>query len=80
MEGGTIYFIGFYSALIEMAGYDPQRALLTVKLVNGRGIRRYMEVPEDIWYRLREKTNPDIFYRRYICGSFPEDVSLEDEV
>ena len=63
-----------------MAGYDPQRALLEVKLMNDGKTRKYVGVPEDIWYRLREKTNPDIYYRRYICGSFPEAKGLNDEV
>ena len=81
MEGRTIYYIGFYSALIEFAGYDPQRALLAVKLVNNGGIRKYIGVPEEIWYRLREKNNPDVYYRRYICGSFQEARGVDgDEV
>ncbi len=61
----------FFGTLIETAGYDAQCALLEVKLMSG-GVYRYREVPEDIWYRLRENASPDIYYRRYICGCFPE--------
>lgn len=71
-EGGTIYYIIFRSPLIEKIGYDPLRAILAVKLLEERSIRQYVGVPEEIWYRLREISNPDVYYRRYICGSFPE--------
>lgn len=61
----------FFGALVETAGYDAQCAMLEVKLTTG-DICRYREVPEDIWYRFREAPSPDRYYRRYICGYFPE--------
>lgn len=67
-----MYYISFFSALIESVGYDPQRALLRVKLSNNRGIRQYEGVPEDTWYCLREKHNPDVYYRMSICGKYAE--------
>lgn len=74
-----MYYISFFSALIESVGYDPQRAILRVKLLDNRGIRQYEGVPEDMWYCLREKHNPDVYYRRYICGRFRECVIAENE-
>lgn len=68
----SMLYVSFFSALIEMAGYDAQCALLEVKLAAGGRIFRYREVPEDVWYRLRENVSPDAYYRRYICGCFPE--------
>ena len=64
--------IHFFSVTIESVGYDAQRALLEVKLMQGSRIYRYREVPEEVWYRFRETASPDIFYRRYICGCFKE--------
>lgn len=61
----------FGGTLVETAGYDAQCAVLEVKLTVG-GICRYMDVPEDVWYRFREDFSPDRYYRRYICGCFPE--------
>lgn len=39
--------------------------------INGR-LRRYVDVPEDVWYQFRESANPDMYYRRCICGHFRE--------
>lgn len=64
--------VSFFSGLIETAGYDAQCALLEVKLAVDGKIRRYSEVPEEVWYRFRENASPDIYYRRYICGRFLE--------
>ncbi len=69
--------IGFYSGLIETVGYDPQRALLEIKLVNDGKVRQYRNVPEDAWYHLRGSCQPDIYYRKYICGSYTELVVVE---
>ncbi len=66
-------YVNFFSALIEAAGYDAQCALLEVKLAADGRVCRYREVPEDIWYRFRENESPDAYYRRHICGCFPED-------
>lgn len=72
MEGKTIFYVSFFSALIEAIGYDPQRALLEVRLSRGARVRQYENVPEDVWYHLRENGHPDAFYRRYICGHYRE--------
>ena len=79
MEGRTIKHIGFYSTLIETMGYDPQCALLEVKLICDRKIRQYENVPEYIWYHLREDYHPDVYYRRYVCGRYEETVLPGEE-
>ena len=66
-----IYF-NFYSNLIDAIGYDAQRAVLEVRLYRDNRVRRYFNVPEDIWYRFRESAHPDVYYRKNICGRFPE--------
>ena len=71
MKKGMLY-VNFFSALIETAGYDAQCAMLEVRLTADGRICRYREVPEEIWYRLRENVSPDTYYRRYICGCVPE--------
>lgn len=78
METKKIKHISFYSTLIETVGYDLQRAILEVKLLSDGKIRRYEDVPEYIWYRLREDYHPDTYFRRNICGRFVETIISED--
>ncbi len=79
MEGRTIKHISFYSTLIETVGYDPQRALLEIKLLSDGKIRQYQDVPENVWYRLRWEYHPDSYYRRFICGSYEEIIVSDVE-
>lgn len=65
-------YFSFCCTYIDAIGYDAQRALLEVRLSNGGRVRRYENVPEEIWYQFRESASPDIYYRRCICGHFPE--------
>ena len=53
MENKKIKHISFYSGLIETLGYDPQRAILEIRLLSDGKIRRYEKVPERGWYQLR---------------------------
>ncbi|WP_251205260.1 KTSC domain-containing protein [Acetatifactor aquisgranensis] len=55
-------------------GYDPQCAVLEIRLKDRGETRQYCDVPEEIWYHLRESRQPDTYYRRYICGRFAESV------
>lgn len=70
-DGATMSF-SFCSTYIEAIGYDAQKALLEVRLAKNGRIRRYTDVPEEVWYRFRESPSPDIYYRRFICGHFQE--------
>ena len=74
MERRKMRHISFYTGMIESMGYDPLRAILEVKLMSDGKIRLYEDVPEDIWYRMRENFHPDNFFRRYVCGRFEETV------
>lgn len=62
----------FCSTYIDAIGYDAQRALLEVRMAQNGRIRRYLNVPEEVWYQFRESANPDMYYRRCICGHFRE--------
>ena len=62
----------FCSTYIDAIGYDAQRAQLEVRMARNGRVRRYADVPEEIWYRFRESASPDIYYRRCICGHFRE--------
>lgn len=77
-EGKAIKHISFYSELIETMGYDPQRALLEVRLMNDSQVRQYRNVPEELWYSLRGSRHPDTYFRRYICGCYAEAAAREE--
>lgn len=78
MERKTIKHISFYSTLIETMGYDPQCAIFEIKLLSDGKIRQYQNVPEYVWYRLREDYHPDTYYRRHICGHYVETILQDD--
>ena len=40
-RGGAIKHIGFYSGIIETVGYDPQCAILEIRLAEDGKVRRY---------------------------------------
>ena len=65
-------YFSFCSNHIDAIGYDAQRALLEVRLSRSGRVKRYFNVPEEVWYRFRESASPDMYYRRCICGHFPE--------
>lgn len=71
-EGEFIMAFSFCSTYIDAIGYDAQRALLEIRMTGSGRIRRYADVPEEIWYRFRESESPDMYYRRCICGHFRE--------
>lgn len=79
MEDKVIKHISFYSKSIATVAYDPLTAVLEIRLLVDGKIRRYGNVPEDIWYGLREHYHPDTFYRRYICGYYAETIVLDEE-
>lgn len=71
-----IYYISFFSALIDSIGYDPQCARLEVRLSRDRRVKQYEDVPEEIWYGFRKSAHPDMYYRSHICGCYKEmDIS-----
>ena len=70
----TIKVFSFHCTYINAVGYDAQRELLEVRLNNNCKVKRYVNVPEEIWYQFRESADPDIYYRRCICGRFPESI------
>ncbi|MCI9437497.1 MAG: KTSC domain-containing protein [Lachnospiraceae bacterium] len=79
MENRRIKHISFYSTLIETMGYDPQCAILEIKLLSDGKIRQYKNVPEYVWYHLREDYHPDTYYRRHICGRYTEVIISDDK-
>ncbi|MBR1930455.1 MAG: KTSC domain-containing protein [Lachnospiraceae bacterium] len=62
----------FATMTIASAGYDAQRALLEVEFAQDGQIIRYYEVPEELWYRFKRESSPDIFFHKFIKGCYVE--------
>lgn len=77
-EGKSIKHISIQSGLIETMGYEPQNALLEIRLSSDGKVWQYRDVPEDVWYRFREDCHPDAYFRRYICGHYRESLFADE--
>lgn len=69
----------FTAITIISAGYDPQRALLEVKVARNGEVWQYQDVPEELWYRFKGDRDPDVFFRRYIQGCYAEQQAFSEE-
>ncbi len=66
--------ITFGNTIIASAGYNARYALLEIEFSCGGRIVQYMNVPEEIWYRFRCETRPEVFFHRCIKGSYKEKI------
>ena len=78
LVGGSIRHISIQSGLIETLGFEPQRALLEVKLSGDGNVWQYWYVPVVVWYQFWLDRHRDAYFRRYICGRYRESL-LADE-
>lgn len=58
--------------LFTSAGYDPQMQSLEIEFASDGQIWRFENVPEEIWYQFRRHHLPEIFFRNFIMGCYPE--------
>lgn len=58
--------------VITSAGYDAQLQLLEIEFASDGQIWRFENVPEEIWYQFRKHHLPEMFFRNFIMGHYPE--------
>lgn len=46
--------------------------LLEIEFASDGQIWRFENVPEEIWYQFRKHHLPEIFFRNFIMGCYPE--------
>lgn len=64
--------IVFGERIIASAGYDALRACLEVEFTQTGQITRFWNVPEDVWYGLRNADYADRYFQKNIRGRFGE--------
>ena len=62
----------FGGEIIASVGYNAQYAVLEVEFVKEGTIWQYLNVPEEIWYRFKSESYPDLFFHQNIKGRFDE--------
>lgn len=68
----------FTALTIASAGYDAQSTILEVEFARDGQIWQYFGVPEELWYRFRKESGPDVFFRRFIQGCYTEKRIFSD--
>lgn len=61
---------------IRFLRYCPQRMILEVQFDGDKNVYQYFDVPEDVWYNMKNVADVDLFFNlliasnyRYICRS-----------
>ena len=61
---------------IKLLRYYPQRMILEVRFWEDNNVYQYFDVPEEIWYNMKNVADMDLFFNsriasnyRYICRS-----------
>lgn len=57
---------------IARIGYNAQDMLLEVQFHQDESQYCYREVPEDIWYRMKQAESLDMFFNAYILSRYEE--------
>lgn len=50
--------------------YFPIRKLLEIQFVNDENIYQYYEVPEEVWYAMRNTLSMDIYFNLQISSQY----------
>lgn len=64
------------SRIIESIGYDALCAILEVEYREEVEIRQYLNVPESVWYELKESQSPEHYLISNVIGKY-EEISLK---
>ncbi len=58
---------------ITSAGYDALRMKLELEFRPTGRIIVFLDVPEEVWYGLKNADSPDRYFQRYIQGRYLEE-------
>lgn len=68
---------------IRFMRYCPQRMILEVQFYEDKNIYQYFDVPEDVWYNMKNVADMDLFFNllissryRYLCCSKGKNKSI----
>lgn len=57
---------------IKSMQYYPIRMLLEIQFYGDNNIYQYLEVPEDIWYSMRNVLSVDMFFNTQIMSKYKQ--------
>lgn len=57
---------------IKSMQYYPIRMLLEIQFYGDNNIYQYLDVPEDIWYGMRNVLNVDMFFNTQIMSRYKQ--------
>lgn len=52
------------------AAYFPIRKLLEIQFVNDENVYQYFEVPEEVWYAMRNTLSMDMYFNMQISSQY----------
>lgn len=55
---------------IKSVQYYPMRMALEIEFYGDSNIYQYLDVPEDIWYRMKNVFNVDMFFNSQIVSKY----------
>lgn len=59
---------------IANMGYSAQNMLLEVQFHKDGRRYRYLEVPEELWYRMKQASSIDRFFNTFILNRYEEQI------
>ena len=55
---------------ISDVAYFPIRKLLEIQFVNDENVYQYFEVPEEVWYAMRNTLSMDLYFNMLISSQY----------
>lgn len=70
--------IELFDADVLRGGYDALCQILELEIA-GKGVFRYFDVPEEVWYELRKADSLIGYVRKRLSGSFAVQKRLDNK-
>ena len=68
----------FNAGRIRKAVYDPATQQLDLHWDDGRTVRAYKHVPQEVWRRLCSAPNPTTYWEDRIAEEYPKGTPMQD--
>lgn len=67
---GVLFMSKVAAKYILDAAYFPIRKLLEIQFANDENVYQYFEVPEEVWYAMRNTLSMDIYFNMQISSQY----------
>lgn len=55
---------------IKLLRYCPQRMILEVRFLEDNNVYQYFDVPEEVWYNMKNVADMDMFFNLRIASNY----------